>query len=264
MLVVIGAMKCGTTSLHHYLDRHPDIHMSRPKELDFFVEENNWKRGVEWYLSKFDPSAAVNGDASPNYTKYHLFAGVPERMHSVVPNARLIYVVRDPLKRLLSHFTHNIAAGRERGTIEDAFQDNVEENHYVLTSLYHRQLTKYFPYYPDDRILIIDADDLRSNRRTVLRRVFDYVEVDADFDHPRFDEERHDSSKKRRPTEFSRRLYELPGGRYLRYALRNVLDTEIEKPVLEGDLADRVREVLAKDADKLRAYSGQAFSGWSV
>src|SRR6187399_2211355 len=58
-LIVIGAQKCGTSGLHYYLSLHPEIWMSRPKELNFFLEERNWPRGVDWYRDHFDPDARV-------------------------------------------------------------------------------------------------------------------------------------------------------------------------------------------------------------
>ena len=77
-VVIIGAMKCGTTSLHRYLDLHPQAAMSRPKELNFFIgpvaagsadwARGNWHRGAAWYAAHFDPSAEVRGEASPGYT----------------------------------------------------------------------------------------------------------------------------------------------------------------------------------------------------
>src|SRR5687767_10224357 len=68
-LVVIGAMKSATSSLHHYLNLHPEISMSETKELDFFVEDKNWPRGIEWYESQFS-AARIRGESSPNYTAY--------------------------------------------------------------------------------------------------------------------------------------------------------------------------------------------------
>src|ERR687894_2292944 len=69
-LIVIGAQKCGTSVLHYYLSLHPEVSMSRPKELNFFIEERNWPRGLDWYKSQFDGDARVRGEASPNYTAY--------------------------------------------------------------------------------------------------------------------------------------------------------------------------------------------------
>ena len=104
-LIVIGAAKCGTTSLHEYLDLHPEVAMSREKELDFFVEEKHWGRGVEWYAAQFE-DAPVRGESSPSYTAYPRYRGVPERIRRVVPDAKLVYLVRDPVERIVSHFVH--------------------------------------------------------------------------------------------------------------------------------------------------------------
>src|SRR6266480_7909195 len=77
-LIVLGAQKCGTSGLHYYLSLHPEVWMSRPKELNFFLEERNWNRGVDWYRRHFDPDARVRGEASPNYTAYPHHLGVAE------------------------------------------------------------------------------------------------------------------------------------------------------------------------------------------
>ena len=67
-LIIIGGLKCGTTSIHHYLGLHPEIQMSKPKELNFFVSELNWDLGLDWYASRFDDRFAVRGESSPHYT----------------------------------------------------------------------------------------------------------------------------------------------------------------------------------------------------
>ena len=83
-LVVIGGLKCGTTSVHHYLNLHPEVEMSRPKELNFFVSELNWTLGQEWYASHFSGRASVRGESSPHYTNRPRFDGVAERMRSLL------------------------------------------------------------------------------------------------------------------------------------------------------------------------------------
>src|SRR5687768_8813331 len=99
-LIIIGAMKCGTTSMHGYLRRHRQIEMSGTKELDFFIAGRNWEKGPDWYASQFPGGTAIRGESSPNYTSALIFPGVPERMHSVVPDARLLFMVRDPVDRI--------------------------------------------------------------------------------------------------------------------------------------------------------------------
>ena len=109
-LIIIGAMKCGTTSLHRYLDLHPEIIMSGQKGLNFFIPERNWGKGVDWYRPNFKGNALVSGEASPNYTNFPDFKGVAGCMHPIGPNARLIYMVRDPVDRILSHYMHFVSA----------------------------------------------------------------------------------------------------------------------------------------------------------
>src|SRR5215471_20286063 len=102
--VVIGAMKAGTVSLRHYLDEHPSVFLGRGGmfgEPNFFIAEHNWPRGRGWYESLFDGAgrAAAIGECSPSYSMTHVYRGVPERMAQVVPEARLVYVVRDTARR---------------------------------------------------------------------------------------------------------------------------------------------------------------------
>ena len=75
-LIIIGGLKCGTTSIHHYLGLHPEIQMSKPKELNFFTRELNWDLGLDWYASRFDDRFKVRGESSPHYTNLPRFSGV--------------------------------------------------------------------------------------------------------------------------------------------------------------------------------------------
>ena len=103
-LIVIGAQKCGTSSLELYLDLHPEIAMARPKqyELNFFSWEDVWRRGVGWYEQQFR-DAPVRGEKSNGYSAWPFWPFVPERMKDVIPDARLIYLLRDPIERLITN-----------------------------------------------------------------------------------------------------------------------------------------------------------------
>src|SRR3954465_14378495 len=133
-LIIIGGLKCGTTSVHHYLGLHPEIGMSRPKELNFFVEELNWPLGADWYRGHFTGDERVQGESSPHYTNEPRFAGVAERIHGLLPEARIVYIVRDPIDRMLSHYLHNVAGGYESRPLEEALDD--PHSAYVHRSLY--------------------------------------------------------------------------------------------------------------------------------
>ncbi len=197
-LVVIGAQKCGTTALNHYLELHPEIAMSKPNELNYFIERRNWSRGIDWYQRHFDPATPVRGDQSPNYTIYPHDPGVPERMHEVIPDAKLIYMIRDPLKRIGAHWVHNYAKYRERGTAAETIMHAYTT--YLIRSMYFMQLQRFLKHYDRSRVLVVEQDDLRDRRLETLRGIFDFLGVDPEFDHPDFRRLRHVTARKKRQT----------------------------------------------------------------
>ncbi|MEM1127330.1 MAG: sulfotransferase [Bacteroidota bacterium] len=270
--IVIGAMKCATTSLHQYLDQHPQIAMSRPKELRFFVEEHNWHRGVDWYATHFDEQALLCGESSPAYTKYPVFQGAPKRMQQVVPHARLIYLVRDPIRRILSHYVHRVVAGTETQPLEQALAD-LDDNFYVVRSQYHRQLTQYLEYYSKDQILVVLTEDLQTQPRDVLRTIFTFLGADptVPIDHPAT--QFHQTRDKRRPTAAARAIHQTvdrvlaPLSASTRWHLKRVitwpLTRPVERPTLSPELNTRLRAYLHTDVEALRAFTERPLSAWS-
>jgi hypothetical protein len=179
--IVIGAMKSGTTSLFHYLQAHPQAYLSPLKEVEFFVEEKNWKRGFDWYRAQFagaDPEAIAIGEASTAYTKYPEYDGVPERIATHIPEARLIYVVRDPIERIRSHFQHRVLAGAERRPVEVAV---LEDPRYLHCSSYAMQLERYLPHFERDQLMIVRSEDLRSARLETMRSIYGFLGIDPDL-----------------------------------------------------------------------------------
>jgi hypothetical protein len=275
-LIVIGAMKCGTTSLHHYLDLHPEISMSRPKELNFFlanVSWGTWSRGLEWYARHFSIEAPVRGESSINYTNVPLSSGTAERMHRVIPGAKLIYMVRDPLERAVSHYIHARAAGREPRPISEALGDL--ESRYVKRSLYYLQIEEYLRYYPPSRIHVEPQESLMNRRAETMSRIFAFLDVDPSFHSARF-----------------ARLWEVSRGKdrkfTLAYRAARQLGTEVwgrfpttwrwlgeqvalfpigrgvPRPVLDEPLRERLRDHFRGDVRCLRELTGQSFAEWSL
>src|SRR6476620_8240755 len=215
-LIVIGAQKCGTSGLHYYLSLHPETSMSNPKELNFFIAERNFPRGREWYGAHFDPRAAARGESSPNYTSYPQHVGVPERMHTTLPDAKLLYMVRDPIDRIAAHWVHNFAKRREKGDLRATLMH--PSTSYLARSHYYTQLQQFLRVYPREQVLLVEQDELRGNRMETLRRVFEFIGVDPDFTHARFSDERHKTSRKTRATPLAMRLErigEAPRGRVI-------------------------------------------------
>jgi hypothetical protein len=273
-LIIIGAQKCGTSSLHYYLNLHPQISMSREKELDFFIQEFNWHRGVEWYKSRFTGTASIHGEASPNYTNYPYFRGVPAKTHATVPEAKLIYIVRDPIERIISHYIHRSASGSEHRELSEALAET-ESTSYLWRSKYYTQLAQYLDYFPQSSILILTQEDLQNNRRETLQEVFRFLCVDDTFYSPRFSRIRHSSVQKRRKTPLGlflaqtpvvraveRLPFKVPGkARVFRYF---PFSRRIARPTLNDNLREALVEQLAEDINRLRAYTGRSLEQWSV
>lgn len=107
-LLIIGAMKCGTTSLHNYLAMHPNIFMSKNKEPNFFCAERD-EHTINWYLNLFrnkENHHKYSGESSIGYSKSHEFSSVPQRIKNYKPDVKLIYIVREPIKRMISEYQY--------------------------------------------------------------------------------------------------------------------------------------------------------------
>lgn len=269
--IIIGAMKCGTSSLYHYLQLHPELGMSEIKEVDYFVAENNFNKGVEWYESQFKGDFKKYGEASPNYSKAHYFEGVPERMHDLLPDVKLIYLVRDPIERIVSHYMHNYSEGREHRSIEDVLQ-NLSDNHYLMCSKYFWQLEHYLTYYTASQMLVMPSYLLKEDRRLALEQIFKFIGVEDSFYTPGFEEQKHESRKKRRKGRLSRFILESPVIKTLKHyipdAVKNPVKQltrpEVTKPRLPSALRRDLQEYLRPDIEKLRAFSGHSFTPWNI
>jgi hypothetical protein len=277
-LIIIGAMKCGTSSLHRYLDLHPEIAMSALKEPNFFIDPDatwtNWGRGLDWYRSLFDPSVPVRGEASVNYTSRPFTNGVAERMAATLPDVRLIYMVRDPIERAISHYLHARAAGREEEPIEVALADF--ESRFVRRGMYMTQLEPFLDAFGPDRIHIETQERLLADREGTLRRVFAFLGVDESFTSPEFERMWEVTAGKTRKFTIAYRLSRRFGGAdrwgtlppRLRWLGERIAfhptGGGVERPAISDELRARLRELYAPEAERLRELSGLPLEGWSV
>jgi hypothetical protein len=156
--VIIGAMKSATTSLFRWLDEQPETVMAHPKETRFFSDL--WANGLGWYVDKFAGARPdqVLGEASVSYTSPTYADRAAERMAEVVPQARLIYVIRHPIERLRSHYRWEMQRAREPRPLLEAIRE--PGNPYVGQSCYHRCLRPYIDRFPREQILVVRFEDL--------------------------------------------------------------------------------------------------------
>jgi hypothetical protein len=264
--VIIGAMKSGTSSLHEYLDLLPDVCMSRPKEPAYFVPERFAWRDRAWYEGYFTskPQARHRGEASPHYSIRHVYPGVADCMHDVIPDARIVYIVRDPIERIRSEWLHHVAKGRIHRSLSDELRDP-ESSVIFPTSKYFWQLEPYLDRFGASRVLVASTEQLRNDPKGTVDRVCKFLEIEGslppDMTRRRF----NDSGDKRRPNAIGRKLLDHPRAR--RIALERapwLVGAPIEAPVWDPDVRARVADALRDDVAALRDLTGEAFAEWSV
>jgi hypothetical protein len=173
--LLIGAAKCGTTNLADCLTQHPDVFFSRPKEPSFF--SSMWEHyDFSWYQSLFE-AAGTRRAIGEGSTTYSVAASWPahERIGQYLPDARIIYLIRHPLRRMESMYYQYLANGIPLGTFSRAV---LEYEPLLDGSLYWRQIGLYRRHFSDERILVILFDDLVSDPGGVHRRVFEFLGVD--------------------------------------------------------------------------------------
>jgi hypothetical protein len=194
---ILGAQKCGTTSLFYYIEDHPHICMSDPKEVVYFSRDETYAKG-ESYLNQFFHQCNKAEKLGTADVRLLTSTRAPQRVHAYNPNARLIVCLRDPVERAFSAYWMAIRNGWEysRITFEEAMNrelnsdheadENLPENafhrHYIRNGLYYTQMQKWLQYFGEDNIMLIRDDSLKENATKVLKDIFTFIGVDPDFE----------------------------------------------------------------------------------
>lgn len=227
------------------------------------------------YERLFDDTFDVRGEASPCYALYPRRKGVAERISGLVPSAKLIYIVRDPVARLLSQYRFRVSLENERRSLEAALGDFSDETSlYTCPGFYAAQLEQYLRYFCQERILIVDQAELFARRSVTLETIFAFLSVDTSFVSPQFDDEINTGRDRRTYSKFvtlferarMSPLHRLPQGlrRPVRRSIERVVSRPLDPPTLSEDLEIRVQMLYADDARRLRALTGHAFPTWTV
>lgn len=271
--------------------------MARQKELNFFYQKKtrgNWNKGFEWYRSHFVGSAKIYGETSPGYTNFPKFTDVPSRMYSLVPNAKLIYLLREPVERIISHYVQFYADGKENLDFESALAD-FSDNRYLRFSRYFFQLQQYLAWYPPSNILVVSSEQLFNYPQATMKRIFQFLEVDTEFEFNfnlktnardilifgsnilkpkfKFDTKLHDSSLKRRMTIAPEsptaktlsaivQLLPLEIGYHAKRLLYLPFSQPVKRPQISDALRYRIRDYLNDDIEQLKAFTGFSFPEW--
>lgn len=180
--LIIGGMKCGTSSLYNYLNQHPRLFRSNYKEIRYFSHDEFYERGESWYRAHFPkakklPPGSLVFEASPDY----LFRPkAAQRMASLLPDIKLIALLRNPTERAISHYFHDVKKARKPGDVLSAIQH--ERTKYRPKGMYKNQLEKYYNQFDADNILIINSEEFFEDPSRTLKQVYKFLGVDADVE----------------------------------------------------------------------------------
>jgi hypothetical protein len=249
--------------------------MSKEKELDYFIDRGNWSKGIGWYKSHFTTDAPLLGESSPNYTSYPLVKGVAKRMHSFLPDAKLIYIVRDPVERIISQYIHYCTSGFENRSFEESLMQLDTNNRYIIRSQYYMQLSQFLKYYPKSDIIIITAEELYRERIETLNKIFRFLNVEEGFYSDEFWIIKHSSKEKGRKNLvglFFKSLSETGLAKLFSTDIRMGVgrliyppfSKRIEKPHLTANLKAKIQAYLREDISQFRTISGRRYSDWSL
>lgn len=176
--LIIGAMKCGTTTLQAQLVAQPGIFMTTPKEPNFFSDDTIFARGIDWYRGLFAGAAPgdLKGEASTHYTKLPTHPHTIERLRPHCPDLRLVYMIRDPLQRAVSHYIHEWSEGRMGADPAAEFARHPEMADY---GRYAFQIAPWIGAYGRDAVMLTSLEQLRADPQEELSRVARHIGLEA-------------------------------------------------------------------------------------
>lgn len=283
-LFIIGAMKCGTSSLHEYLNAHPEIFMCEPKEPCYFVhpDQLNWPdikklkfwESEERYLELFKAgdSANIIGESSTLYTKAPGISDVPDRIYQFNPSARFIYIVRDPIERTISHYWHEVRRGNEFGDMLTGVRQNPI---YRDVSHYAMQLKLYINKFGQQQIFSLVFEDLIKNPQEVLFKVFDWLGVNPSFTPSNINTRYHTTPKIfYQKAKLYRLRYSWPWNHLISLlpkSLRSLglkslvkqVDRDLSEPQI-GDVIKYLRPIQRVQTEELSDLLGRKFPEWTL
>jgi hypothetical protein len=253
-----------------YLRSHPDLVMPEMKEPEFFIREKNWCRGLDWYRSLFAERTdrQIAGEASPGYSAFPIFTGVPERIATIVPEVKIIYLIREPVERMVSAWVHSRFLGHDDQPLRRSLLTHTA---YTSQSQYALQLERYLEYFDREAILVVRSEDLAADPIMTMKAVCVHIGVDPGKLNERLEEHHNVGADKlvpRRRTLVASRLMLRMNREDLWFRLmthnsdithRTMAPSELE---LDDELRQTLRSYLLPDMQRLRGIVGPDMDLW--
>lgn len=172
--LIIGAMKCGTTTLQAQLVAQQGVFMTTPKEPNFFSDDDVFARGMGWYGDLFQQARPgdLKGEASTHYTKRPTHPHVLDRLRPHCPSLRLVYMIRNPMDRAVSHYIHEWSEGRMNS---DPVAEFARHPQMVDYGRYAYQIAPWIDAYGAEAVLLTSLEQLKADPQAELSRVARHI-----------------------------------------------------------------------------------------
>jgi hypothetical protein len=174
--MLIGAQKCGTTSLAAQLADHPDICFCEVKEPGYFHQTVDWRAGLEAYHNLYQPhNGQLCGEASTMYTFSPEYTDTHVRLHAYNPDLKLIYMMRQPVERIVSHYTHNFVRQIDTNPPEVAI---TKDPAYINRSLYSMQIRPFIEKFGSDKVMLVLFEDYVADQVGTLKKIASFLNIE--------------------------------------------------------------------------------------
>ena len=257
---IVGAMKAGTTWLSFNLDNHPQVFIPK-KELHYFSNSKNLKKGLRWYESQFSKSdnTIAIGEKTAGYL---LLEQVPGLIHDLVPNAKIIIVLRDPVTRAISQINHHIRYGlvppdlNSTELIKSKKFKKIDQNFSILErGRYLGQIKRYHQIFGTENVFIlINELDIQQNSTQTLVNVCDFLSIDSSVEFPKKTNRIHENRNSKLGVELA---YNFPALRPLIAKIDIYIPGKKIVPFkIDVDEKKKMYELYSEDNKKLFDYLG--------
>jgi len=282
--IIVGAPKAGTTSLYHYLSEHPEVFMSEPKEVNYFSKEEIEQQGLyyqdfkatdlksyEALFSTVSNEIAI-GEGSVSYLFY---PKTPTKIKEVVPNVKIIILLRDPVARAYSHYLMDFRMGLVNLSFEDVVYKTGSHNkidlyyqQYVELGLYYDQVRRYIDTFGADSVKIYLQDDLKKDPHHIIVDLYNFIGVKSSFTADTNQQHNTFSMPK------NRLIHKLYSSYIFRTLTKNILNEKLKekvkdifferkkKPTLHNETKQYLQKIYTEDIKRLESLINQDLSLW--
>lgn len=266
---LIGAMKCGTTTLRHGLSSHPSVFWPHP-EVRFFCSNAEYRKGIDHYLKNFRSAEGCKaiGGGGGYYSFWSFCPETAQRIQKNYPDAKILYMVRHPIERLVSHWSWEISRGLPLGDFAEAVK-----NHKPLMEIsqYWFQINVYRKYFPDEQIKVVFLEDLKTDPTEFYQSCFKFLEVDPTFIVPDAEEKYNATDSRLTDKQITMKIRKiLPINNIIKFVpnqLRSPFKAILKKsgkaePQWTSQLRKEVESVIVPDSHQFLDFCGRDRKFW--